>query len=71
MPRLAGNGAENMDPAYDIFKQSAGNRLVWVKRFTSLTQAEQHVVRLGSVSAAEKYFIYDARQGTHLRSLVD
>jgi hypothetical protein len=57
-----------MDPAYDIFKKSAGNKLVWVERFRSLTQAEQHVVRLGTASTTEKYFIYDVRQGTFLRS---
>ncbi len=51
-----------MDPAYDIFKQSTENRLVWVERFMSLTLAEQRVVSLGSASVPEKYFIYDVRQ---------
>jgi hypothetical protein len=57
----------NMDPAYDIFKQSSGSKLIFVERFRSLTQAEQHVVRLGA-SSTESYLIYDVRQGTFLRS---
>ncbi len=56
-----------MDPAYDIFKQSSGSKLIFVERFRSLTQAEQHVVRLGA-SSTESYLIYDVRQGTFLRS---
>jgi len=60
-----------MDPEYDIFKKSTENKLVWVERFRSLTQAEQHVARLGTASTAEQYFIYDVRQGTFLRSLAD
>jgi hypothetical protein len=59
----------NVDPTYEIFKQSSGEKLVFVERFRSLTQAEQHVVGLGAFSANEKYFIYDVRQGAFLRTL--
>jgi hypothetical protein len=65
----ATEAAVNMDPTYDIFKQSSGTKLVFVERFRSLTQAEQHVVSLGASSADEKYFIYDVREGAFLRSL--
>ena len=68
---LGRNRGVTMDPAYDIFKQSSGKKLVFVERFRSLTQAEQHVVSLGAASAAEKYFIYDVRQGSFLRSRAD
>ena len=60
-----------MYPTYEIFKQSSGTKLVFVERFRSLTQAEQHVVSLESASAAEQYFIYDVRQGSFLRSRAD
>jgi hypothetical protein len=46
----------------------SGSKLVFVERFRSLTQAEQHVVRLAA-SSAENYLIYDVREGTFLRSL--
>ncbi len=59
----------NVDPTYEIFKQSSGEKLVFVERFRSLTQAEQHVVSLGPSSADERYLIYDVRQGAFLRSL--
>jgi hypothetical protein len=59
-----------MYPTYEIFKQSSGTKLVFVERFRSLTQAEQHVVSLGASSAGEKYLIYDVRQASFLRSLV-
>jgi hypothetical protein len=65
-----GTGAGvNRDPTYEIFKQSSGEKLVFVSRFRSLTQTEQHVASLGASSADEKYLIHDVRHGAFLRSL--
>jgi hypothetical protein len=60
-----------MYPAYDIFKQSIGNRLLWIERFRSLSRAKQRVASLGLTSAAEKYFIYDVRRETLLQPLAE
>ena len=59
----------HLDPAYDIFKQACEKEVVFLERFRSLTQAEQHLASLGRGSGEEKYFIYGVRQGAFLKSL--
>lgn len=55
-----------MNCMYDVFKQLAGNGLIWVERTTSLAEAEERVASLGLVFASEKYLIYDVREGSLL-----
>ncbi len=59
----------NIDPAYDVFKQALGEKLVFVETFRSLTRAEQHVMSLGAAPAGEKYLICGVRQAKFLWSL--